>query len=114
MSLLTAKVVENIFIWASTHFFFPRNVLKQSLSSFDMKFQPQFKARKRSYRLSESLTLFWYLIALILGQTSVKGLRVTKIVQEMKFEGIWAQDRFKESFQTKELTKYLILTLVST
>ena len=101
MSLLTAKVVENIFIWASTHFFFPRNVLKQSLNSFDTKFQPQFKARKRSYRLSESLTLFWYLIALILGQTSVKDLRVTKILQEMKFEGIWGKTESKKVSRQK-------------
>ena len=78
MSLLTAKVVENIHIWVLTPWFFPKNVLKQSSNSFDTKFQHRLKARKRGYRLGESLTLFWYLIVLMLGQKSLEGLRVTK------------------------------------
>ena len=37
----------------------------------------------------QNLGLFCHLIVLILGQNSVKDLRITKIVKEIKFEGVW-------------------------
>ena len=50
-------------------------------------------------------------IALILGQNSVKGLRVTKIVKEIKFKGVSGRVIIKERFQER-ITKYLRLTVV--
>ena len=45
------------------------------------------KDRENSYQVRHILGLFCQLIALILGQNSVKGLKVTKNVKEIKFEG---------------------------
>ena len=42
----------------------------------------------------------------------MKGVRVTKIVKEIKFEGVWGELESKKSFQRRSFTKYLRLTLV--
>ena len=42
----------------------------------------------------------------------MKGLRVTKIVKEIKFEGVWDELESKNGFQRQSVTKYLRLTLV--
>ena len=41
-----------------------------------------------------------------------KGVRVTKIVKEIKFEGVWDELGSKKLFQRQSVTKYLRLTLV--
>ena len=41
----------------------------------------------------------------------MKGLRVTKIVKEIKFQGVWGELGSKKCFQRQQLTKYLRLTL---
>ena len=45
---------------------------------------------------------------------SVKGLRVMKIVKEIKFEGFWDELESKKDFQRQLVTKYLRLHLVFT
>ena len=42
----------------------------------------------------------------------MKGLRVTKNVREIKFEGVWGELESRKSFYRQELTKYLRLILV--
>ena len=42
----------------------------------------------------------------------MKGLRVTKIVNEIKFEGVWGTLESKKYFHRQSFTKYLRLTLV--
>ena len=42
----------------------------------------------------------------------MKGFSVTKIVKEIKFEGIWGDLEFKKGFQGQSVTKYMRLTLV--
>ena len=42
----------------------------------------------------------------------MKGLRVTKIVKEIKFEGVWGKLESKNGFKRKSFTKYVRLTLV--
>ena len=44
---------------------------------------------------------------------SVNGLRVTKIVRGIKFEGVWVEFKSKNCFQRQSFTKYLRLALVS-
>ena len=51
-------------------------------------------------------------IVLILGENCVKGLRVIKVVKEMKFEGFWGKLEAKNFFQRQSFTKYLRVTLV--
>ena len=42
----------------------------------------------------------------------MKGVRVTKIVKENKFEGVWDELEAKNCFQRQSFTKDLSLTLV--
>ena len=56
--------------------------------------------------------IFCDLIALILGYICVKGLRVTKIVKEIKFEVVSGKLEAKKYLQRKSFTKYLKMSLV--
>ena len=42
----------------------------------------------------------------------MKGLRVIKIVKEIRFKGVWVKLEVKNYFQRQSFTKYLRLTLV--
>ena len=53
-----------------------------------------------------------HLIALILGQNSVKGVKVTKNIKEIKFEGVWGEIESKGAFQRQWLAGYLGLAPV--
>ena len=99
MSLIPTKFVRNSHIWAKTYFIFLENVLKQTWNSFNTKFEDQWNSWKSSYQVKQILALFCYLIPLILGYSSVQGLRVTKIVKEIKFEGVWGELESKRCFQ---------------
>ena len=99
MLLLATKCVKNSHIYARIFLIFLKNVLKQTWNSFNTKFQAQWKDRESSYQVRIILEHFCHLIALILGLNSVKGLRVTKNVREIKFEGVWGKLESKKSFQ---------------
>ena len=72
-------------------------MLKQTWHSFNTKFQTEWKDRESSYHVRIILGLFCHSIALILGLNSVKDLRVTtKIVKEIKFEGVWGDLQSKK------------------
>ena len=43
----------------------------------------------------------------------MKGLRVIKIVKEIKLEEVWGELEAKKCFQRQPLTKYLTLTVIS-
>ena len=66
-------------------------MLKQTWHSFNTKFQTQWKDLESSYHVGIILGLFCHSIALILGLNSVKDLRVTKNVEEIKFGGVWGE-----------------------
>ena len=104
MFLLTAEFVLNSHIKARIYFVFPKNVLKQTWNSFNTKFWSQWKDRKSSYQVREILALFCNLIALILSWNSVKTLRNTKILEEIKFEGLWGELGSIKDFQRQSLT----------
>ena len=42
----------------------------------------------------------------------MKGFRVTKIDQEVRFEGIWGELESRKDFPRQSVTKYVRLTLV--
>ena len=46
-----------------------------------------------------NIRTFLSLTALILGQNSVKDIKVTKIVKEIKFEGVWGELELKKTLQ---------------
>ena len=66
-------------------------MLKQTWHSFNTKFQTQWKDRESSYHVTIIVVLFCHSIALILALNSVKDLRVTKNVKEIKFGGVWGE-----------------------
>ena len=86
--------------------------LKNLYLSFNTNFRPQWKDWKIIYQVRQILVLFCNLIALILGWNSVKVHRVTKIVKEIKFEGVWRESESRRGFYRQSFTKYLTLTLV--
>ena len=63
-------------------------------------------SRKRTF------ALFYNLIALTLGLNSAKGLRLSKIIEEINFQGVWDELGSRKVFQRQSLTKYLRLTLL--
>ena len=70
-----------------------------------MKSSEKQSPSKASFRPS-------HLIALILGQNNVEGVRVTKNIKEMKFEGVWGEIESKRAFRRQWLTGYLGLAPV--
>ena len=89
-------------------------MLKKTWHSFNTKFQTQWKDRESSYHVRIILGPFCHSIALILGLNSVKDLRVTKNVKEIKFEGVWGELESKkvssDSLQNFILPFMLLLT----
>ena len=114
MYLLIAKFVEKSCIYPTIYFILPKNILKQTWNSFIAKFGPQLKYGKNSYQTRQFLAIFSNLTTLTLGYNSVKGLRVTKIAKETKFEAVWSKLKSKTGFQRQSVTKYFRLTLVYT
>ena len=74
-------------------------MLKQTWHSFNTKFQTQWKDRESSYHVTIIVGLFCHSIALILALNSVKDLRVTKNVKEIKFGGVWGE------FESKKVSR---------
>ena len=88
MLLLTTKFVKTIIFRIEFCLSCEKNVLKQTWHSFNTKFQTQWKDREKSYHVTIIWGLFCHSIALILGLNSLKDLRVTKNVKEIKFGGV--------------------------
>ena len=66
-------------------------MLKRTWHSFNTKFQTQWKDGESSYHVRIISGHFCHSIALVLGLKSVKDLRVTKNVKEIKLEGVWGE-----------------------
>ena len=66
----------------------------------------------KSGDVRQILGFFCHLIALVLGEIDMRGVRVTKNIKEIRFEKVWYELESKISFQRQNLTKYSELTLV--
>ena len=78
---------------------FLKNVPKQTWNLFNTKFWLKWKDPESNYQARLNLGLFSHLIVLFLHQNCVKGLRVTKIFKEIKFEGVWNELESKKFFR---------------
>ena len=114
MSLIIAKFVETIHIYARIYFTLLKNVLKQTWNSFNTKFGPRWKNGKLTYQLRQILAIFSNLMSLYLGSNSVKDVTVTQILKEVNFKRVWGNLESKTGFQRQQVTKYLRLTQVFT
>ena len=116
MSLLTAPVVKNSYIYAIIYLIFIKNVLKNSSSAKKFfKSLPvlNFNLRKKmEIAVRKILAPFYNLVALMLGWNCVKGLRVTWIVKKNKFEGVWGRLAVRNCFQRQSFKKHLRQILV--
>ena len=55
------------------------------------------KRSEKQFPSKANFSIFWNLIALNFGKNCVKGLIVTKIVKEIKFEGVWDKLKGKKN-----------------
>ena len=115
-SFLLLLVPTNFFksshLWDRYFFIFLKTVLNQILTAFITKLWCQWTDLKSSYQRRESFALFCNVLALTLAYNSVERLRLTKIVQEIKFKRVWDNLGSKKFVQRESVTKYLRLTLV--
>ena len=102
LSLLTAKI--------GIYFIFPKNSLKQTWKPFHAKLKPQWKDQQNSFQVRQILALFCNFVALILRWIYLKGLKVSEIVKEISFEGVWGKVA-KVCFQRQEFLKHFTETL---
>ena len=86
LSLLTALIVKSSHILTEI---FLKSVMDQVWKSFNTEPEPPWKDQKSSYQARQFLALFYNLNPLVLGWNCVKGLRITKVVKEIKSKGTW-------------------------
>ena len=90
-SLLTAPLVKNSYIWLEFTLKSQTKIESLSIPKLDLT----EKDRKTSFQVQQVSAPFCKVVALILGQNCLKGLRVTKIMKQVKFEGVWGQSEAK-------------------
>ena len=89
MFLLITPIVKNSHILAGMYSIFLKSVLDKTWKSLDTEFETQWKDRKSSYKVRKNLAISCNSVALILDWNYVKGIIVTKIVENIKFEKNW-------------------------
>ena len=110
ISLLTALTVKS-HVQAEIYFIFLKNVLNKVESVSKPNFDLSEKIGK-AVTCKGNFSTFSNLVALILGQSCVKGYRVIKTDKEIKLEGVWGELEAKNCFQRQSFTKYSRQTLV--
>ena len=65
--------------------------LEQTWKGLNIKFVPHSRDRKSSFHVRQIVALFRKLVALILSQNCVKGLRVPKTFTEINLKGVWGK-----------------------
>ena len=98
MFLLTTNFVKNSHISARIVFIFLIGVLNRTWNAFNTKFLCRGKDCKSTYEVRAAFTFFVNLIALNLVWNIVKKLGFIKIVEGIKFEGVWDELESKHSF----------------
>ena len=89
---------------------FTSSFQKTSKNKFDVPSQQ--KDWNSSYQVRQILAPFCNLFARNLGLNCVKGLRVTKIFKQIKFEVVWGKLAAKLCFQRQSSKKHLRETLM--
>ena len=103
------QLLKTVILWAQIYFIFVENVIHQTSKA---KFGPQWKDQKSRSQVKEMFALFFKLVALILGQNCSKVLRVTKIVKQPKFQGVWWRVKAKYCLRRESWPKYHRQTVV--
>ena len=82
------------------------NDCRSNFKGFNTKFGPQWKDWKNTYQVKQVLSLLSKFVTLYLDGNYAKGLRVIKIVKQIKFEGKWDGLEAKYCFQRQYWPKY--------
>ena len=96
---------------AESLLYFSKKLSKTNLKNLNKKFWLQWEQGLISYLVWKILAHFCNLIALIFSWNCLKGVRVTDIVIEYKFQEVWRKLETKICFERQLFTKYLILAL---
>ena len=107
MSLVTAVIVKNSYIYTGIYFVYLKTVLKQTWIPVNTTFWLPWNDWKKREQVWQILALLCNLVDWILGSNFVKALRVTKAVNQ-----ILGHVRRKKMFPENSFTKYLWQTLV--
>ena len=83
-----------------------KNVLDQIWKGFNTKKELYWKKQDSSYQVRQISVLFRKVVALILGENSVKYLRFTKIMKQIKFTWVWSVLEARNCFRRQSFTKY--------
>ena len=78
-----------------------KKIVYYSWKALNTKFEASWKDRESIYQVREILALFCILTTLVLG------LRVTKIIKEIKFERVWGQLEAKKLFTERTIHNIL-------
>ena len=105
-------MLKTVIFWLEFTLCYYKIIVDQTWKTFNTKFGPQWKDRENSYQVRQILAVFCILVALILVWNCVKGLRVTKIVKQIKFEGVWGKLEARSCLQRQPFTKYSRQTIV--
>ena len=92
-----------VIFWLKFTLSFIKIVPDQTSKAFNIKFG-QSKDRESSYQVGQILALLCKLVALILDLNFIEGLRLTKIVKQMKHERVWGELVVRNNFQRKSFT----------
>ena len=87
ISLLTALIVEDRHVLNGIYDIFFKKRPRPNLEGFWYKIWISVKRSGKQLSCKTNFSIFLKLIALILGSNCIKGLRVAKIVKQIKFEG---------------------------
>ena len=98
-------------ILAGIYFIFLKKCPRQYLKGFQYQIWTSVKRSGKCLSSKTNFSTFWKLVALILSQNCVKGLRVTKIVKHINFERVCVKLEARNCFQKQSVTKYLRQTL---
>ena len=110
--LLRAKLLRKIISWREFPWSCFKKMLKQIWNSFNVKYKPHWKDRKKSYQVRQILGLF-----LSLNCTQLKLKKCEKNYSNHNYQRncIWRSlqlDRIKPNFQRQYFAKYLGANLV--
>ena len=87
---------------------------KTNLKLFQYQIQTSVKRSEKQLPSKANFCFFFLLNCSNFKLKQCKRHRVTKILKQIMFQGVWGESESKTGFQRQSVTKYWRLTLVST
>ena len=107
MPLFSVLFVKSSYILTGICFAFLRNHPRRDLKGFQYQIRSSVKGSGKQLPCKTNFRLFLEISYSDFSRNSVKGFRVTKIFDQIKFEGVWGELEARNCSQRQSLTKYL-------